>query len=223
MPFLTACSASYSGAPTSGVRAERVLHHVEHLLVAGLSRSVARWSARPPIVGAYERPLSFTTMTSGLSGGGDVVQRLPAHAAGQRTVADDDRDVPILATQCERLGHAVGVGQRGRGVRVLDHVVLGLGLARIAGQATALAQQVEAVLPAGDDLVHVRLVAGVEQDAVLGRVEDPVQASVSSTTPRFGPRCPPVRDDLRHQEVADLGGQDASSRCGQLAQVDSGR
>ena len=65
--------------------------------------------------------MSLTTMTSAVARGGDVVQRLPAHAAGQRAVADDGHHVPALAAQRERLGQAVGVGQRGRGVRVLDH------------------------------------------------------------------------------------------------------
>jgi hypothetical protein len=60
-------------------------------------------------------------------------------------------------------------------VRVLDQVVLGLGLAGVAGQPAPLAQQIEAVLPPGDHLVHISLVAGVEEDPVLRRVEDPVQ------------------------------------------------
>ena len=41
---------------------------------------------------------------------GDVVQRLPAHAAGQRAVADDRDYVPVaMSGQLERLGQAVGV------------------------------------------------------------------------------------------------------------------
>jgi hypothetical protein len=48
--------------------------------------------------------------------GGDVVQRLPAHAAGERAVADDRDDVAVLAAQPVGLGQAVGVRQRRRGV-----------------------------------------------------------------------------------------------------------
>ena len=75
---------------------------------------------------------------------------------------------------------------------VLDPVVLGLGPGRVARQPAGLAQLVEAVPAAGDDLVDVGLVAGVPQDDVVGRVEHPVQGQVSSTTPRFDPRWPPL-------------------------------
>ena len=46
---------------------------------------------------------------------------------------------------------------------------------RVARQAAGLAQLLEPGLAAGDDLVHVGLVAGVPQDGVGGRVEHPVQ------------------------------------------------
>src|SRR5690606_18709240 len=53
----------------------------------------------------------------------DVVEGLPAHAAGQRAVAHDgDHGAVGLAPQLERLGEPVGVRQRGGGVRVLDDV-----------------------------------------------------------------------------------------------------
>ena len=99
---------------------------------------------------------------------GDVVQRLPGHPARQRSVTDDRDHVPVLATDRVGLGQAVGVGQGGGGVRVLDEVVVGLGPARVAGEATLRAQGVEAVRSAGEHLVHVGLVAGVEHDPVTG-------------------------------------------------------
>ena len=47
-------------------------------------------------------------------GRGDIVQRLPAHAAGERSVPDDGDHVPVaLPGQLEGLGQAVGVGERG--------------------------------------------------------------------------------------------------------------
>ena len=107
-------------------------------------------------------------------GCGDVVERFPRHAAGQRAVADERDDVPVLTSQVVRLGEAVCVRQRRRRVGVLDDVVLGLGLARIAGQATLLPQGVEVGSATGEDLVDVRLVAGVEHDPVVRRVEDPM-------------------------------------------------
>ena len=93
--------------------------------------------------------MSLTTMTSRLVlGDGDVVQRLPGHAAGERAVADDGDDVPVLAADRVGLGQAVGVAEGGGGVGVLDDVVLGLGLAGVAAEAALLAQPVEA-RPAG--------------------------------------------------------------------------
>src|SRR5690606_39007597 len=91
---------------------------------------------------------------------GDVVERLPGHAAGQRAVADQgDHGAVGDPAQFVGPGQAVGVGQRRGGVRVLDEVVLGLGSRRVPGQAAFLPQLGE-VLPPGQDLVHVRLVAG---------------------------------------------------------------
>ena len=97
---------------------------------------------------------------------GDVVQRLPGHAAGQRAVADEGDHGAGSALLANGLGQAVGVGQRGRRVRVLHPVVLGLGSARIPRQAVSLPQRAEPVLSPGQDLVHVALVAGVEDDRI---------------------------------------------------------
>ena len=71
---------------------------------------------------------------------GDVVDGLPGHAAGERAVADDADDVALgeLAGALEALRDAVGPRQRGRRVRVLDDVVLGLGAARVAGEVALL-------------------------------------------------------------------------------------
>ena len=85
----------------------------------------------------------------------------------------------------------------GRGVRVLDHVVLGLGPARVAGQAAALAQRAESAAPAGEQLVHVRLVAGVEDDPVPGRVEDPVQRDGQLHDAEVRPEMPAGADTSR--------------------------
>ncbi len=105
---------------------------------------------------------------------GDVVQRLPGHAAGQRTVTDHGDDVAVAPLQLVGLGDAVGPAEDRGGVAVLDDVVLGLGLRGVAGQAALLLQPGE-VLPAGEQLVHVGLVARVPQDLVLRGLEDAVQ------------------------------------------------
>ena len=53
--------------------------------------------------------------------------------------------------------------------------MLGLGTVRIAGKAALLAERAE-VLASGQQLVHIGLVAGVEDDAVPRRLEDPVDS-----------------------------------------------
>ena len=150
--------------------------------------------------------MSLTTMTSrrSLAVGGDVVQRLPGHAAGQRAVADHrDHRAGRLAAQLVRLGQAVGVGQAGRGVRVLDDVVLGLGLARVAGQAAPLPQAAELGVPPGEQLVHVGLVPGVEHDPVLRRVEHPVQRDRQLDHAEVRPEVTAVPG--HHRDQADRG------------------
>ena len=143
----------------------------------------------------------------------EVVERLVGHPAGERAVADDGDDAAVpavaleLAAQLEGGREAVGVGEGGRGVRALDPVVLGLGAARIARQPSALLQVLEAVAPPGEQLVDVGLMAGVEQQDVARRVEDPVQrdgelddAEVRAQVPAgLRDRVDDERPDLRCQ------------------------
>ncbi|GAA3294298.1 hypothetical protein GCM10020295_18450 [Streptomyces cinereospinus] len=107
-------------------------------------------------------------------GVGDVVQRLPGHAAGEGAVADHGDHVVVAFQQLVGLRQAVGPAEDRGGVAVLDDVVLGLGLRGVAGQA-ALHLQPGEVLPAGEQLVHVGLVPGVPEHLVLRRFEHAVQ------------------------------------------------
>jgi hypothetical protein len=66
-------------------------------------------------------------------------------------------------------GHAQGGGERGAGVAGAVAIVLALGAQHEAVQAAGLADGVEAVAAAGEDLVDVGLVADVEEELVLGR------------------------------------------------------
>ena len=68
----------------------------------------------------------------------------------------------------ERHRESVGVGKGRRCVRGFDPVVLALGAVGIARQAPTLAQALEAVATAGEQFVHVGLVAGVPEKDVLG-------------------------------------------------------
>ena len=138
-------------------------------------------------------------------GRGDVVQRLPGHAAGQRSVADEGHRGARPALQADRLGQPVGVREGGGGVRVRHPVVLGLRRARVAGQAVALPQRGEPVLPAGEDLVHVALVAGVEDHRIARRLEHPVQRDGELDHAEVRSQMTTGLADLGDQEVPDLG------------------
>ena len=137
----------------------------------------------------------------------DVVEGLPGHAAGQGAVTDDGDHVAVVAADGVRLGEAVGVGQRGGGVGVLHDVVVGLGLARVAADAALLAQRGEVGVAAGDELVHVGLVAGVEDDAVVRGLEDAVDRERQLDHAEVRAEVSGVGRDRADHHVADLRGE----------------
>ena len=138
---------------------------------------------------------------------GDVVQRLPGHAAGQGAVTDDRDHVPVLqATHQVGLGDAVGPAQRRRGVRVLHDVVHRLRAARVAREPSALSQARE-VLTTGEQLVHVGLVAGVEDHRVARRDEHAVQRERELHDAEVRTQVAPRARDGLHEELTDLGSQ----------------
>ena len=139
------------------------------------------------------------------SSGRDVVQRLPAHAAGECAVADHGHHVPVAVPgKLERLGQPVGVGQRRTGVAGFHPVVLALLARRIAGQAALLAQGVEFVAATRQHLVHVGLVAGVEDDRVVWRIEHPVQRERELDHTEVRAEMPAGCSHLVDQEFTDL-------------------
>ncbi len=105
-----------------------------------------------------------------------IIEALVGHPAGKGTVADDGDDVAVRVIAApNRGGQAVGVAKRRRRVAVLDPVVHGLGSRRVAREPFGLAQRGEHFTPAGNELVHVGLVARVPDDVVPRRTEYPVQ------------------------------------------------
>ncbi|CAB4565210.1 unannotated protein [freshwater metagenome] len=99
---------------------------------------------------------------------GDVVERLPRHTAGERTVTDDCHDKAIsLAGHMEGPRDTLGPAQRARRVGALDYVVLRLRALRITGEASFVAKPGE-VLPASQELVNIRLVSGIPDEGVFG-------------------------------------------------------
>ena len=125
----------------------------------------------------------------------EIVQGLVGHAPGEGAVADDRHHLALTvdAPQLEPAGDPVGVGEAGRRVAVLDPVVLGLGPVGVARHPARLLQGLEAVAAAGQQLVHVGLVAGVPQDDVTGGVEDPVQGQRQLDGAEVGAEMPSGR------------------------------
>ncbi len=178
---------------------------LENLLVAGLQPQRREVVGEPTDGGRVAAAVVVDDDHDGTPGRGDVVQRLPAHAAGERAVSDDRDDMPVaVAGQLERLGEPVGVGQRGAGVAGLDPVVLALVARRVARQTALLAQGVELVAPTGQHLVHVGLMAGVEDDRVVRRVEHPVQREGELDDTEVGAEMSAGCSDLVDQELSDL-------------------
>ena len=153
-------------------------------------------------------------------GRGDVVQRLPAHTAGQGAVADDGDHVAVAVPgQLEGLGQSVGVRQRGAGVAGLHPVVLALAARGVARQAVLLAQRVEVVGATRQHLVHIGLMSGVEDDRIVRRIEHPVQGKGQLDHTEIGAEMPAGCSDLVNQEFADFPRQIAQLRLCQVLQI----
>ncbi len=102
-----------------------------------------------------------------LVAGAGVVHGLVGHARTHGAVADDADDVVGAAVEIAGDRHAEAGGDRGRGVRGAEGVVLALGALGKAGEAAALAQRADAVAPPGQDFVRDRL--GVRRPRSGGR------------------------------------------------------
>ena len=137
-----------------------------------------------------------------------VVEPLVGHAAGERSVADHRHDPTSgVAAQVLGGGQAVGVGQHGGGVAVLDPVVVGLGPRRVARQTRRAGGGWRTFSAAGDQLVHVGLMPGVPQDDVVGRVEDPVQRQGELDVAEVRTQVAAVGLDGLDDDLADLRGE----------------
>ena len=199
-------------------------HHVaapfQEFLVAGLQLQGGQVIGEPADGGRVAPAVVVDDDDHRPPGGGDVVQRFPAHTAGERAVADDGDHMPIAVPgQLEGLGQPVGIGQRGTGVAGLHPVMLALGACRIARQTVLHPQLVEIGGPPGQDLVHVGLVPRVEDDRIMRRIEDPVQRQCQFDDAEIGAQMSAGCSDLVNQEFTDLTGQLVQLRLGQVLQI----
>ena len=135
---------------------------------------------------------------------GDVVDRFEGDAVGEGGVAGDGDDVFAAAGQIARHGHAEGCGERGAGVAGAVAVVLALGAEHEAVEAAGLADGVEAVAAAGENLVDVGLVADVKENLVFGRVEDGMKGQGQLDDAQVGAEMAAGYGERLDQEFADL-------------------
>ena len=149
----------------------------------------------------------------------DVVERLEAEAAHERRVADDDRDPLEAVAQVAGRREALGDRQAGAGVAAVEHVVLRLGAAREAADAVELAERPEPLEAAGQQLVRVGLVAGVPDDPVARRLEQPVERDRQLDDAERRAEVAAGRGDGRDDRLADLGGELRELGLGQAAKV----
>ncbi len=146
-------------------------------------------------------------------------ERFVGHAAGERAVADDAHRLATFAAKLPRGGDCERVAEPGGGVRVLHHVVVRLGARGVAAQAAELAQRVEAFAAAGEHLVHVGLVSGVEDEAVARAVEDAMQGYAELDDAEIGTEVAPRARHRVDEELPDLGTEPLQVRVPESAQV----
>ena len=105
-----------------------------------------------------------------------LIHRLEGDAAGERAVAEDGDHVSrALAGEPGCLHEPEPVADGSGSVTGPDDVVLGFRAAREAAQAAVLTDRIEAVAPAGEQLVGIALVTHIPDDLVARAVEHAVQ------------------------------------------------
>ena len=160
--------------------------------------------------------LSLSTTTSGVRSWPGLVHGLEGDSAGQRAVAQHaDHAAVGTAAQTRRFDKAQAVADRRRGVPRADDVVLGLAATGKPGETAVLADGVEALGAAGDDLVGVGLVADVPDDLVARAFEDAVQRDRELNGAEAGGQMAADLADARQDHLAYLVGEGLKLSNGQ--------
>ena len=133
----------------------------------------------------------------------DVVECLPGEASRQRAVANDTHGPGAIPLTMLLTRDAIHPCDRRRRMRGLDDVVLRLTARRVAGQASRATQRGE-ILTSGEELMHVRLVAGVKNDRVLRGAEHPVQADRQLDNAQVRAEMPARARHVVNQERANF-------------------
>ncbi len=137
----------------------------------------------------------------------DVVQRFVGDAAGERRVAGQRHDVFFAARLVARHRHSQGRRKSRAGVSGAVAIVRAFGAQHEAVQPAGRADGAEALAAAGEQLVHVGLVAHIEEEMVLGRFEHVVHGDGQFHHAQIRAQVPAVGGKDRDQLLADLRGQ----------------
>ena len=137
----------------------------------------------------------------------DIVQRLVGNPAGEGRVSGHGDDVFLAARLVAGDGHAERRRERRAGVARAVAIVRAFGAQHEAVQAAGSADGVELLLAPGQQLVDVGLVAHVEQEAVLGCVENVVHRDGEFHHAQVRTEVPAVVGKHGDQLFADLLGK----------------
>ncbi len=155
----------------------------------------------------------------GQVGGAGVVERFERHAGGHRAVADHRDRTLAGAGLAKGLHHPERSRNRGAGMADAEGVVFAFGTARKPGNAAGLAQPGHRRATAGEDLVHVALMADIPDDAIRRRVEHIVQGQGQFHRAQIRGEMAAGLRDRADQEVAQFLRQPGQIGRGQGAQI----
>ena len=150
-----------------------------------------------------------------------MVHGLEDDAAGKCPVADDRHDVPRLLgpQQVVAAAQPQGRSHAAAGVAGEKQVVVALGRVRVAHQAPFGPHRLELVVPAGDHLMGIHLVAGVPDQAIAAEIEAGVQGQGQLHHPQIGSEvCRPAGNQSA-QRLAHFVGQRGQLLVGQALKV----
>ena len=138
---------------------------------------------------------------------GNVVQRLKRDAVGKRRVPAQRHNVFLAARHVPRHGHAQRCAQRRARMSRAVAVMFALRTQHEAVQSPRLPDGLEPVVAAGQNLVHIRLVAHVEDKAVPRRVEDVVHRQRQFHHAQVRANMPAGLGNAEDQPLANLFGK----------------
>ena len=149
-----------------------------------------------------------------------IVHRLVGHARRHRAVADHrDHVAVLLALQVAAHRETQARRDRGRGMRRTERIVFTLGALGEARQATPLAQRMDPVSPARQNLVRITLMTYVPDQNVPRRVEDIVDRRRQLHHTQTRAKVTACLRDRVHRRVAQLVRQLTQITLGQTTQI----